>query len=243
MRILCSSDIHGEMNAFRRFERELRKPKYAFGVLAGDLMDDYPTKQEAMDFGIVSAGDFVSETRIGWTMEDLDHQMELVQQMFHDEGSVLIRTLEKKRDAICDLLNDAGKPVFFVLGNHDRVDWPDAGHMVNVHGRTVEDAGLKITGYRWAPIDRPDARIERDMASLRDLVDKDTILITHSPPHGILDRTKRGEHIGSPAIRTLVDEKKPRLNLFGHVHEAFGRSGSFVNASYFSNDRFVSVKL
>ena len=41
----------------------------------------------------------------------------------------------------------------------------------------------------------------------------------------------------------VVDKKKPRLNVFGHVHEAFGRSGRFVNASYFSNDRFVSVKL
>ena len=55
------------------------------------------------------------------------------------------------------------------------------------------------------------------------------------PPVRILDRTYDGRHVGCEDLRRAVEEKRPRLHVFGHVHEAHGieRSAAttFVNAS------------
>ncbi len=62
------------------------------------------------------------------------------------------------------------------------------------------------------------------------------VLITHGPPEGILDRTNRGESAGCRDLFNRVFEVKPRLHVFGHIHEAAGRSDIddiiFVNASW-----------
>lgn len=48
------------------------------------------------------------------------------------------------------------------------------------------------------------------------------IMITHGPPLGILDRTNRGEDVGCKHLRRAVERCKPRLHVFGHIHEAAG---------------------
>lgn len=61
------------------------------------------------------------------------------------------------------------------------------------------------------------------------------VLITHGPPEGILDRTKRGDFAGCRDLFHRVFEVRPRLHVFGHIHEAAGRTQIddivFVNAS------------
>ncbi len=49
------------------------------------------------------------------------------------------------------------------------------------------------------------------------------LLITHSPPFKILDKTKRGMNGGSPSLAAQVSSRiKPILHQFGHIHEAYG---------------------
>ncbi len=49
------------------------------------------------------------------------------------------------------------------------------------------------------------------------------ILCPHAPPHGTAcDRLRSGEHVGSPALRTLVEREQPDLVLCGHIHESRG---------------------
>ncbi|MGB1251956.1 MAG: metallophosphatase domain-containing protein [Candidatus Promineifilaceae bacterium] len=61
------------------------------------------------------------------------------------------------------------------------------------------------------------------------------VLITHTPPHGILDWTTRREHVGCRALRQAVKRIRPKIHLFGHIHEAYGQleqnGTTFVNAS------------
>jgi Icc-related predicted phosphoesterase len=61
------------------------------------------------------------------------------------------------------------------------------------------------------------------------------VLITHGPPEGILDRTHRGDFAGCRDLLARVYEVRPRLHVFGHIHEAAGRLDIdemiFVNAS------------
>lgn len=49
------------------------------------------------------------------------------------------------------------------------------------------------------------------------------ILITHTPPQGILDRTRKGKLAGCEVLgRRMSLLKTCRLHVFGHIHEAFG---------------------
>lgn len=48
------------------------------------------------------------------------------------------------------------------------------------------------------------------------------VLITHTPPYGILDGTHHGLLVGCEELATRVEELKPKLHLFGHIHEAYG---------------------
>ncbi|OAX35219.1 Metallo-dependent phosphatase [Rhizopogon vinicolor AM-OR11-026] len=50
------------------------------------------------------------------------------------------------------------------------------------------------------------------------------ILLTHGPPHNILDTTLTKVHAGCPALLAHLSEMKrpPLLHVFGHIHEAHG---------------------
>lgn len=63
------------------------------------------------------------------------------------------------------------------------------------------------------------------------------VLITHGPPYGILDQAVSGSpHLGCKELLEAVEEKKPRVHLFGHIHGGCGtfENGAtrFVNAAY-----------
>lgn len=49
------------------------------------------------------------------------------------------------------------------------------------------------------------------------------VVLSHTPPRGTpLDRTRRGEHVGSVAVRQFIEQVQPALVLCGHIHEARG---------------------
>jgi predicted phosphodiesterase len=62
------------------------------------------------------------------------------------------------------------------------------------------------------------------------------ILVTHCPPFGILDITGNGP-VGSKSLNYAIAKIKPKLIVFGHIHEQGGRiydlmHTKFVNASH-----------
>ncbi len=47
------------------------------------------------------------------------------------------------------------------------------------------------------------------------------LLLTHTPPYGTkLDIMYTGEHVGSKALRNLIEMRKPLLVVSGHIHES-----------------------
>jgi Icc-related predicted phosphoesterase len=68
------------------------------------------------------------------------------------------------------------------------------------------------------------------------MIPQDTdVLVTHGPPHGIGDKTFDGRHVGCEELLLRVKQIKPRVHVFGHVHESRGKfdieDTMFVNAS------------
>jgi Icc-related predicted phosphoesterase len=49
------------------------------------------------------------------------------------------------------------------------------------------------------------------------------VLCPHAPPHGTnCDRLGSGAHVGSAALRQLIEREQPDLVLCGHIHESRG---------------------
>jgi Icc-related predicted phosphoesterase len=51
---------------------------------------------------------------------------------------------------------------------------------------------------------------------------KNPIVISHSPPFGVLDKITSGEHVGSEILLKAIKKYGPRLVLCGHIHESAG---------------------
>ncbi len=72
------------------------------------------------------------------------------------------------------------------------------------------------------------------------------ILITHSPPLGILDETTDGRRVGSKGLKgLLIYAFRPKLWVYGHIHEGYGQTifkedTTCVNASHV-NGRYRPV--
>ncbi|KAK1229409.1 hypothetical protein PQX77_007529 [Marasmius sp. AFHP31] len=55
--------------------------------------------------------------------------------------------------------------------------------------------------------------------------DNTDILLTHTPPHGILDKTRKGKLAGCQVLKNVLDSGRLgslRLHVFGHIHEGYG---------------------
>ena len=63
------------------------------------------------------------------------------------------------------------------------------------------------------------------------------VLISHTPPYGIFDRSISGELCGSISMRNTMMSKKPRYLVCGHIHECGGKeidlcTTKVINCSY-----------
>ncbi|MDR5589353.1 metallophosphatase domain-containing protein [Christiangramia sp. SM2212] len=67
-----------------------------------------------------------------------------------------------------------------------------------------------------------------------DLIPLETdILITHTPPQGILDEISSGLKLGCEELEQTLKVVKPKLHFFGHIHHAAG-STKRLNTKFFN---------
>jgi len=101
---------------------------------------------------------------------------------------------------------------------------------------TLKVAGLSIWGSPVTPLGMSSpADRKRHWARIPDDVN---ILVTHGPPHGILDAAGNPDlHEGCPELLQAVVRLKPKLHVFGHIHAGYGTHRTahttFVNAALF----------
>ncbi len=133
-----------------------------------------------------------------------------------------------------------------IAGNHDSLFERDPGrarscltNAVYLQDSEIIIGGWKIYGSPWQPeffnwsFNLPRGKALEDVwAKIPDDTD---ILVTHGPPAGILDGNLRGIGVGCEALATRLRTIRPKLHVFGHIHEAVGAENfdgtHFVNAS------------
>ena len=118
----------------------------------------------------------------------------------------MVQTILNQATYLCDESLQIGSYSFF------GAPWTPGG------GSWAFSRSLNALSYHWAQI--PDTT---------------DVLITHGAPLGWRDQNARGEPIGDPTLATAVQVVRPRLHIFGHIHESYGQmeaiGTTFINAS------------
>jgi predicted phosphohydrolase len=162
-----------------------------------------------------------------------------------DEGLAWVRSLPHRLKVL-------------IAGNHD---WAFAREPAEARARAraagvvyLEDGGAEVGGLRvwgapWQPayndwafnLPRGPALAEK-WAKVPPGLD---LLVTHGPPAGVGDRSSTGGRGGCADLRARVAEARPRVHLFGHIHEdggAWALEGTlFVNCTTWECERAPSV--
>lgn len=153
-------------------------------------------------------------------------------------------------DEIKKILNRAGKPVMYIMGNYDGVlshSWTDTNLIksINMKKLTVKDqsfAGYQYTNpFIGGDFEKTEKQQAADMQTLLKLLNEDTVFVSHGPAYGVLDKTHFGKSAGSRALLDLLSAIKPKFHLFGHIHESAGFKGYAVNGAYPKRHQLVSI--
>jgi Icc-related predicted phosphoesterase len=122
-------------------------------------------------------------------------------------------------------------PTVLVPGNNETEDalreaasaW-SAATVLHGSGTTIEGvefyglgAGIPVTPWDWS-FDLDDEAATEMLTACP----KGAVLVIHSPPQGHCDENGSGDHFGSQALLTAIEEKRPRLAVCGHIHESWG---------------------
>jgi hypothetical protein len=137
-----------------------------------------------------------------------------------------------RRDAapVLKRLDSLGVPVMLVRGNMDPpgldAEADRYGNIRSLHHSEVVIGDVPFIGISGTiPVPfrtRITFREDRDLAVLMPRVRRETVLVAHPPPLGVLDRAFGMLHAGSPGLRDFIRKTEPRLFVCGHIHEAAG---------------------
>jgi hypothetical protein len=209
-RFLVISDTHGDEN----LPEQISRCRFDVAVHCGDL-----TTESKM-------AEFQASLRL---LESVDASLKLVIAGNHD-FTMDIPVFKKKVDDIPEPVNlDLVRQIYgdygaarqlFDYSRSSRIIFLDEG----THSfRLTNGALLHVYASPYTPSVgdwgfqyHPQHEREWTIPSEVDLV------ITHGPPHGILDRTSDHKRAGCHALFAAVARARPRLHCFGHIHESWG---------------------
>ncbi len=154
------------------------------------------------------------------------------------------------------------KKIIFIAGNHDvyiekRADLyidgcdPD-GKVIYLQDSGTEFEGLKIWGSPWTktfPGMNPKCMaftldMYESLLPKWNLIPDDVdILVTHGPPYGILDGCgEYGACAGDVNLRQELEQRiKPKLHIFGHIHENGGKQIIFKRPGYGTENNTICI--
>jgi Icc-related predicted phosphoesterase len=144
----------------------------------------------------------------------------------------------------------------FIAGNHDRLmeNGPDRMEDILTGYKNIdylEDSKIVVNDiniygspyqpefYNWA-FNLPRNGWELEL-KWKDIPNDTDILISHGPPFGHCDVTPYGNlNVGCELLRVRVDELKPKIHVFGHVHSGYGYK--FHNGTHFINASILNER-
>lgn len=240
------SDLHGRVERYRTLFERVAAERPAAVFLGGDLL---PTGRSATWSGPV--GDF-GRAFLGPHLTELRTQLgSAYPRVFLILGNDDLRSYEAEFAAPPDgrweyvhqrraTFADGDvygyacvPPTPFLLKDWERYD---VSRYVDPGGVSPEE------GRRSVPADPHEVQygtIQRDLEQL--VGDQDlnrAIMLFHTPPHNtrldragldgrVIDGVPVDVHVGSIAVRRLIEQRQPRITLHGHIHESARLTGAW----------------
>jgi Icc-related predicted phosphoesterase len=119
-----------------------------------------------------------------------------------------------------------------IAGNHDLIFERQAqmipqslrwiyllDQMTKVGEMSIYGSPWQLPFYDWA-FNLPEAELAKKWSVIPEGID---IILTHGPPTGFGDVTMNGDKAGSQSLIDVIARTRPRLVVFGHIHEGRGR--------------------
>ena len=114
-----------------------------------------------------------------------------------------------------------------------------------MHGGGIEIDGIRLFGLGYGVPETPFGAWSCDLSEAKaaDMLsgcEAADIMVLHSPPKGVADRTSGGQSVGSVAIYEAIKRVQPELAFCGHIHDSWGETGvikrtKVVNLGPFTN--------
>ncbi|MCX6772587.1 MAG: metallophosphoesterase [Candidatus Micrarchaeota archaeon] len=115
---------------------------------------------------------------------------------------------------------------------HGNMDTPDVIEKMRalgllLHGKKVKLKDWNLVGLGGSnptpfhtPTEYSEEEISATLAAAK--VDEFSIVVSHPPPYGLFDGVG-ALHVGSTAVRKMIEQKKPLMVICGHIHEYEGK--------------------
>lgn len=153
----------------------------------------------------------------------------------------------KEVKGVLDEVLQLNPNVLALFGNLDRPEVNEYLEQLglNLHGQAhlvnKEVCLIGVGGSNYTPFHTPSEFSEQELQAIGDKAFQQggdytslgqqlhnrkipQIFVSHVPPHNTLvDRLHNGKHVGSKAIRSIIEHYQPDLCVTGHIHEARGR--------------------
>jgi len=187
-------------------------------------------------------GDYVMTRRFGMAVLDLNAS-----------AIILAGDIGPNAEKVLSYLSQLEIPIYVVLGNDDSpLDayiLEDTPYVLNIDGECLDIGPVEIIGLSGnlgSGFASPDEKkMEATLQKAFTKASKPVILVSHFPPYRVLDfatrHSEKGEHIGSKALRKVIEQCKPVLCVCGHVHKdggkrAFLKDTEVINIAALEND-------
>ena len=247
MKILYTSDLHGEIYLYQELLSLAISSLSEAMVIGGDLLPSFPPTKRYEDM-VPNQKTFIDQFLSAFFKRVLETSS--IQQIFLISGNWDLGypyLFREPAERIVDLnrRNYRLKNGYELLGypfvpptpfrpkDFEKMDdreapWPPQKNPSYTRSSDQTDRLIPVDPYVYL---KGRETIEEDLDRLpKPSQPKRTIYVMHSPPFGTrLDLIEGGKSVGSRSIKTFIERNQPRLTLHGHIHESPNLSGTYVD--------------
>ncbi|MCK9459833.1 MAG: metallophosphoesterase [Proteobacteria bacterium] len=240
-----ASDLHGREDRYGKLFDAIGREAPGAVLLGGDLLPGLA------GFSAPTFVDFLADGLAGLRRALGDAYPRVLAIPGNDDPAAAVEELRGSAfDGVLELIDGegvtvGGRTVFgyacvppspFALKDFERYD---VSRFVDPGAISPEE------GIRSGPAEESDVRYGTIAGDLEALVGEavlgEAVLLLHSPPYGtkldraaldgrMIDGVPLDVHVGSIAVRRLIESRQPRLTLHGHVHESARITGAWRDA-------------
>jgi Icc-related predicted phosphoesterase len=247
MKILYTSDLHGEIYLYQELLSLAISSSSEIMVIGGDLLPSFPPTKRYEEM-VPNQKTFIDQFLSTFFKRVLETSS--IQQIFLIAGNWDLgypHLFREPTEGIVDLNRKSYRlkngyelfgypfvpPTPFRPKDFEKMDdreapWPPQKNPSYIRSYDQIDRLIPVDPFAYL---RGKETIEEDLDRLpKPFQPKRTIYVMHSPPLGTrLDLIEGGKSVGSRSIRTFIERNRPLLTLHGHIHESPKLSGTYVD--------------